>query len=240
VPSALRLGGFVGLSVCDFPGELSAVVFCQGCPWRCRYCHNPHLQPRWAETEIEWNRLRDKLAVRRGLLDAVVFSGGEPTAQTALEGALREVRALGFKVGLHTAGPYPGRLERVLPIVDWVGLDIKAPFESYDALTGARKSSLRALDSLYAVMDSGVAYEVRTTVHPDLVDVEQLLRLARSLSRLGVRRYAIQEFRGQGCADLRLLQSVRRPGLNHSNRARIAALFEVFEFRTPADREDPL
>lgn len=229
-PGVLRVGGFVGLSVSDFPGELAAVVFCQGCPWRCRYCHNPHLQPRRGEGELSWDGLREKMAGRRGLLDAVVFSGGEPTAQLALEDAVREMRALGLKIGLHTAGPYPSRLERLLPHLDWVGLDVKAPFDRYDSLTGARKSSLRALDSLCAVIDSGVACEVRTTVHPDLMAPEELLRLARSLARLGVRRYVIQEFRAQGCADRHLLQPRRSPWLA-SVQARIAALFDTLELR---------
>jgi pyruvate formate lyase activating enzyme len=224
------VGGFVGLSVADYPGELAAVVFCQG-TWRCRYCHNPHLQPRWSDTDVEWNRVRDKLARRRGLLDAVVFSGGEPTAQTALEDAVREVRALGFKVGLHTAGPYPSRLERLLPQVDWIGLDVKALPDDYDLLTGARKSSLRVLDSLCAVLDSGVAYEVRTTVHSDLIGAGDLLRLARLLARRGVKRYAIQEFRGQGCAERRLLRPRRPHYLNEERRKQIAALFESFEYR---------
>lgn len=231
VPGTLRVGGFVGFSVCDFPGELAAVVFCQGCPWRCSYCHNPHLQPRQSESAMRWGDLRDRLAMRRGLLDAVVFSGGEPTAQTALEDAVREVRALGFKVGLHTAGPYPSRLERLLPHVDWVGFDVKALPDSYDLLTGARKSSRKSFDSLSAVLDSGVAYEVRTTVHPDLIGPGELLRLARSLARRGVRRYAIQEFRGQGCAEQRLLRPRRSHYLNEHRREQIAALFESFEVR---------
>jgi pyruvate formate lyase activating enzyme len=231
-PRALRVGGFVAFSGCDFPGELAAVVFCQGCPWRCRYCHNPHLQRRQADGALSWDEIRDKLAGRRDLLDAVVFSGGEPTAQTALRDAVREVRALGFKVGLHTAGPYPSRLERLLPHTDWVGLDVKAPFDGYDSMTAARGSALRALDSVCAVVESGVAYEVRTTVHPDLIGADELLRLARSLARLGVKRYAVQAFRGRGCADPHLLRSPRSAGLTPKRQAQLAELFEVFELRS--------
>ena len=189
-------------------------------------------QRRQADGALSWDEIRDKLADRRDLLDAVVFSGGEPTAQTALRDAVREVRALGFKVGLHTAGPYPSRLERLLPHTDWVGLDVKAPFDGYDSMTAVRGSALRALDSVCAVVESGVAYEVRTTVHPDLIGADELLRLARSLARLGVKRYAVQAFRGRGCADPHLLRSPRSAGLTPKRQAQLAELFEVFELRS--------
>ena len=90
-----RIGGFVPFSATDYPDHLSAVVFCQGCPWRCGYCHNVHLQPATNATELAWNSILSFLERRRGLLDAVVFSGGEPTLQHALAGAMRAVKALG-------------------------------------------------------------------------------------------------------------------------------------------------
>ena len=85
----LRVGGLVPLSTTDYPDHLSAVVFCQGCPWRCAYCHNPHLLPRRSDSEIAWPDVLAFLDRRRGLLDAVVFSGGEPTLQRALPDAMR-------------------------------------------------------------------------------------------------------------------------------------------------------
>ena len=117
----LRVGGLTPLSTTDWPGMLAAVVFCQGCPWRCGYCHNPDLIPARGDHEIPWEDVLAFLRRRQGLLDGVVFSGGEPTAQAGLADAMREVRALGFKIGLHTGGMYPQRLAAVLPLVDWVG-----------------------------------------------------------------------------------------------------------------------
>jgi anaerobic ribonucleoside-triphosphate reductase activating protein len=131
VSPALRIGGFTGLSCTDYPGLLSAVVFCQGCPWRCSYCHNPHLQAPFAATPIAWRNVERFLERRRGLLDAVVFSGGEPTLQSGVADAMRAAKQMGFRVGLHTAGIYPRRLETLLPLTDWVGMDIKAPFAEY-------------------------------------------------------------------------------------------------------------
>jgi pyruvate formate lyase activating enzyme len=144
----LRVGGLSRLSSCDWPGQLVATVFLQGCPWRCRYCHNPHLLPAPGDGEIAWREVLAFLEARRGLLDGVVFSGGEPTVQAALPAAMRTVRALGFGVGLHTGGPTPERLKAVLPLVDWVGFDVKAPFADYARITGVASSGEAARLSL--------------------------------------------------------------------------------------------
>ncbi|HEX7972614.1 MAG TPA: anaerobic ribonucleoside-triphosphate reductase activating protein, partial [Thiobacillus sp.] len=153
----LRVGGLTPLSTTDWPGQLAAVVFCQGCPWRCGYCHNPDLIPARGANEIPWDDVLAFLHRRQGLLDGVVFSGGEPTLQAALPDAMREVRALGFRIGLHTGGAYPQRLAAVLPLVDWVGFDVKAPFADYARITGAAGSGARALAGLQQVLASGVA-----------------------------------------------------------------------------------
>ena len=151
----------------DFPGELSCVVFLQGCPWRCGYCQNSELQSRQADNLLHWPDILAWLRSRQGLLDAVVFSGGEPTLQRGLGEALKQVRALGYKTGLHTAGIYPQRLQKLLPLVDWVGLDIKAPFAEYDRISGVPGSAERAWRSARYLAESGTRFEVRTTVHPE-------------------------------------------------------------------------
>ncbi|MBI2383394.1 MAG: anaerobic ribonucleoside-triphosphate reductase activating protein [Gammaproteobacteria bacterium] len=190
--AALRIGGLVPLTGVDYPGELAAVVFCQGCPWRCRYCHNPHLIPARGAVAIRWEDVERFLETRRGLLDAVVFSGGEPTAQGALVAACRRVRELGFRVGLHTAGACPERLRRLLPHCDWVGLDIKSLPEDYGALTGAAGAAGRAWRSLDLLLESGIRYEVRTTVHSEFASAPGLRRLADALWQRGVRHWALQ------------------------------------------------
>ncbi|MCC6193904.1 MAG: anaerobic ribonucleoside-triphosphate reductase activating protein [Burkholderiales bacterium] len=200
----LRVGGFVPFSATDFPGALAAVVFCQGCPWRCGYCHNPHLIARSSAQGPAWADVLAWLDQRRGLLDAVVFSGGEPLAQPALADAMDAVRARGFRVGLHTGGAYPRRLARVLPRADWVGFDVKAPQADYAATTTVRASGAAAFMSLAHLSCSGVAHEVRTTVHPLLTSAEALLRLARELAQRGLRRWVLQRFRATGCADAAL------------------------------------
>lgn len=197
---SLRIGGLTALSATDYPGQLAAVVFCQGCPWRCAYCHNPHLLPRQGEQEIPWTDITAFLERRRGLLDAVVFSGGEPTLHPALPAAICAVKSMGFAVGLHTAGIYPRRLRAVLPFVDWVGMDIKAPFDDYARVTGVAGSGESARESMQLVMASGIAHEFRTTVHPSLLPAPDLLALTQDLVGLGVRNFVVQEFRDRGCA----------------------------------------
>jgi pyruvate formate lyase activating enzyme len=227
----LRIGGLTPLSTTDWPGMLAAVVFCQGCPWRCRYCHNPDLIPSRGETEIPWSEVLAFLHRRKGLLDAVVFSGGEPTLQAALPDAIREVRALGFKIGLHTGGMYPQKLDAVLPLVDWVGLDVKAPFAEYPRITGAPGSGARALAGLQRVLDSGVRHEIRTTVHPALMSDTDLADMARDLAARGVKHYVIQAFRSQGCRDAGLRWNTSRGRPLRDVGEKLAPLFEDFSVR---------
>ncbi len=202
MPTAeLRLGGFVSLSSCDWPGDLAATVFCQGCPWRCRYCHNPHLLGTHPSGSVQWPDVVELMRRRVGLLDGMVFSGGEPTLQSGLVAAIREIRALGFRVGLHTAGPYPDRLNAVLPSLDWIAFDVKAPFGDYAKVTAVSGSGEHAKESLRAVIASGVQYEVRTTVHPQLLGSRDLFVLADSLDGMGVTHYTLQGCRVDGCLD---------------------------------------
>jgi pyruvate formate lyase activating enzyme len=209
-PSSLHLGGLIRFSTTDFPGRLAAVLFLQGCPWHCGYCHNPHLLPMRGEHERDWDETLAWLATRRGLLDAVVFSGGEPTAQPALAAAIRQVRALGFEIGLHTGGAYPRRLAEVVGDVDWIGFDVKAASVDYAGVTGMRGSGSAAFASLDLVLRSGVPVEVRTTVHPDVTSPAMLEALARELADRGVTRWVLQPFRPMGCTSAALAAAAPR------------------------------
>ncbi|HWP12397.1 MAG TPA: anaerobic ribonucleoside-triphosphate reductase activating protein [Ramlibacter sp.] len=222
--ASLRIGGLTPLTTIDFPGRLAAVLFCQGCPWRCGYCHNPGLLDAAAPGTVPWAQVRAFLQQRRGLLDGVVFSGGEPTLQSALPAALAEVRALGFETALHTGGMYPQRLAALLPHLNWVGLDIKGPWRRIDAITGSRGGARRVQASLAQLLASGVAHECRTTWHPGLFGVDELRLLANELAALGVKRWAVQE--------------CRMPAGDHATLApehaqALAAPFEHFTLRRP-------
>jgi pyruvate formate lyase activating enzyme len=165
----IPVAGVVPLTTLDFPGRLALVVFTQGCVWHCPYCHNAGMRPRTAPTAWCWRQVCELLDRRRGLLEAVVFSGGEPTLHPGLETALRTVRAKGFLTGLHTAGIFPEHLQRLLPLLDWVGLDIKAPFdERYPRLTGDSRSAIKASASLDLLLAAANPFQLRTTVTDDL------------------------------------------------------------------------
>lgn len=228
------VAGVVPFSTVDWPGTLSATAFLQGCPWRCPYCHNPDLQavrggvmegrggpapegdPRStpcrkdvgpAAHDLEWAAFLELLRGRRGLLDGVVFTGGEPTMHRGLGVAIDAVRGLGFGVGLHTSGSYPDALARILADhrPDWVGLDVKADPRDAEAYARVaygggdfgRAGSERAgfaparlaaggkvLRSLRLVIDSGVDLEVRTTVWPDSPAAASVPGIAAMLTEL--------------------------------------------------------
>lgn len=203
----LNIAGVTAFSTVDWPDMLAATVFLQGCPWNCFYCHNPALIDPRADSTMTWSDVTDLLCDRIGLLDGVVFSGGEPTMQRALVPAMDMVRSLGFKVGLHTAGAYPGLLAHALPHVDWVGLDIKALPADYEQVTGRAPSGDGAWRSLELVLgnrllragsDHPLDFEVRTTVHPAAIDDAGLRELGCRLADAGVDCWAVQRFREEG------------------------------------------
>lgn len=200
----LQIAGLVSLSTVDWPGHLVATAFLQGCPWRCTYCHNSAILDPRTPGVVPWQSVRDLLARRKGLLDGVVFSGGEPTRQAGLVDAMREVKEAGFLVGLHTGGAYPRLLAQLLPLVDWVGLDIKAPARLYRAITrvgGETTSADQAFASLELVLASGVDVQVRTTVDPTVMSDDDVAELTALLTERGVREHVLQTVRPDGTTE---------------------------------------
>ena len=137
------------------------------------------------------------LKKRQGVLDAVVFSGGEPLVQDQLAAAMTQVKALGYKIALHTGGYRPDKLAEVLPLVDWVGFEIKTPFieERYQQGTGSKTPLKNVLTSLDMVISSGKPFECRTTCDPRLLSIEDIYTIARSLQEKGVEEYHLQKYR---------------------------------------------
>lgn len=226
----IRVGGMVPLTTIDYPGQLACVLFCQGCAWRCRYCHNPQLIPPRGTEEVDWRRVIAFLQRRQDLLDAVVFSGGEPTLQDCLPGAMDEVRAMGFRIGLHSAGIKPAAFARALAGADWVGFDVKALAEDCESVTQVAGSGRANWRSLELLLGSDVDYECRTTVHWHLFQPERLLMLAQRLSGLGVKRFAVQLVRTERMFDP-LLSSVSAQELLPELWDAMRELFPVFVLR---------
>ncbi|MBD9501348.1 anaerobic ribonucleoside-triphosphate reductase activating protein [Pseudomonas sp. PDM17] len=228
--STLRVGGLVPLTTLDYPGLLACVLFCQGCAWRCRYCHNPELIPPRGEAEIPWDAILAFLRRRQGLLQAVVFSGGEATLQNTLPEAMASVREMGFRTGLHSAGIRPEAFARSLPHADWIGFDVKGLAEDMDAITGAKRSGLANWRSLELLLESGVGYECRTTVHWQLFDLGRLRRLATRLRGRGVDNFVVQLARSDRQLDPELIATPAPHGALDLWRE-LQALFPSFELR---------
>ncbi len=203
----LLVGGIVPFTTLDYPEHLSAVVFCHGCCWHCPYCHNQEIidinKP--VKYAPSWESVINFLSQRQGLLDAVVFSGGEPLLQPAIKSAIKQVKDMGFKVALHTNGHNPQMLAEVLPDISWIGLDIKTVFSEYYKAVSKDPSFWDKIKSqnfgkaveksLDTILKAGTDFECRTTLDPRVVSKDELKRIAKALSEKGVKTYAIQEYR---------------------------------------------
>ncbi|WP_018610533.1 anaerobic ribonucleoside-triphosphate reductase activating protein [Uliginosibacterium gangwonense] len=224
----IRLGGFESFSRIDWPGRRAATIFLRGCPWRCAYCHNPQLQKRTLDTGIQWDHIAAHLEAGRNELDGVVFSGGEATAERCLPEAIAAIRTLGLGVGLHTNGAYPDRLQTLLPLLDWVGFDLKTDYDHYDALSGAPGSAARVTASAKLLLASGIDHEFRLTWHHEVITEESAQLAASFAQHLGVKRFVLQRYRSEGVGASPLAESSEPPTrlIEH-----MAALFADFEVR---------
>lgn len=194
---AIRIGDVEPFSIVDFPSHISAVVFMQGCPWRCPFCYNASLQPLKPNAESEWTfeKFLKFIERRKGMLDAVVFSGGEPLVQDALFDAVTAVKNLGYTIGLHTGGYRPEALKKVLPLLDWVGLDVKGPKEKYETLTGGFDAFDEMNKSLALLLSSKIPFECRTTCDPRLLNIDDLFEIGAFLKQAGAKEYYLQKYR---------------------------------------------
>lgn len=186
----MYIGGLQKFSLVDYPGKIACVVFCQGCCMRCNYCHNKQLQ----QFEENSEDLFSFLQKRNGLLDAVVFSGGEPLLQHDLDTVISDIRKnFNFSIGLHTSGVFPEMFKKVICLIDWVGFDIKTDFEHYENVTHYKDSGKFAKQCLDILVNSGKEFEIRTTYDPRLISNDNLLTVARTLNQYGIKLWHIQE-----------------------------------------------
>ena len=231
--SLIRIGGIEKFSIVDFPNQMAAVVFMQGCPWRCPFCHNVHLQDINADTNIVWHKFVDFLKQRQGVLDAVVFSGGEPLVQEGLAEAIIEVKNLGYRIGLHTGGYLPKRFKDILALVDWVGFDVKAPLvaDRYKEITGGVADVEKVKECLRVLCESGKSFECRTTCDPRFLNINDIYTIADTLKAMGVKEYYLQKYRpipsDKDTSEEQCLALIENDELN----AYLRKVFDVFEAR---------
>lgn len=186
-----EIAGLVPFSTVDYPGKLAAVLFMQGCRWRCQYCHNKHLWP-FSKGSYEETQVFEFLQARRELLDAVVISGGEPLWQRNLPLLVQKIIDMGFVVAMHTGGGDSACLKKVIASLSWIGLDYKIDCSSYDSFTHCLGSGAEFRSSLDQIQSTGVAFEARTTVDIGVHNREILLKMAEELHSWGVDSWVLQ------------------------------------------------
>ncbi len=168
----MKIGGLQKFSLLDYPGAVCAVIFTQGCNFRCPFCHNPQLVlPKKFDSPLDEESVFTFLKSRINKLDAVTITGGEPSLQPDLLPFIRRVKALGFKVKLDTNGSNPELISSGLEqgLLDFIAMDIKAPLENYDTLCGVKVNRQAIEDSIRIILYSGLPYQLRTTLVPQLI-----------------------------------------------------------------------
>lgn len=186
----MHIGGIQKFSLLDYPDKISAIVFTQGCNFRCGYCHNPELLV--IKEKPDNSGFFEFLKNRKGKLDGVVITGGEPCLQADLHDFIKQIRKMGFCVKLDTNGSMPDALKQVIFDVDYVAMDIKAPVEKYGEITKVNVNLDKIKESIKLIMESGVDYEFRTTVIKSQLNLKDFENIGKLIK--GAKRYYLQKF----------------------------------------------
>ena len=196
----MRIHGFQKMTMLDFPGCVACTVFTAGCNMRCPFCHNARLVTH-IENEDEWSEseVLEYIEMRKGLLDGVCITGGEPTLQRDLPDFLRKIRALSLKIKLDTNGTNPAMLKTLIDegLVDYVAMDIKNGEEAYGKTIGIDGFDMSGIkESIAILMENRIDYEFRTTVVNELHTEESLLAAAAMIA--GAKKWFLQSFTDSG------------------------------------------
>lgn len=191
---SFKLAGLQKTTFIDYPEKIACIVFTQGCNFRCGYCHNPELFEN-KEPVLSVLAFFEFLNKRKGKLDGVVITGGEPTLHGKdLIEFIKEVKSLGFLVKLDTNGTHPDVLQELLNenLLDYIAMDIKAPLAKYKTITQTDIDTKIIKKSIDMIMNSGVDYEFRTTIVKSQLSVEDLRQIGELIQ--GAKRYYMQKF----------------------------------------------
>ena len=201
------IGALQKTSLIDYPGEISAVIFTRGCNFRCPYCHNPELvDKKRYTTALEINEVLTFLENRKGLLDGVVITGGEPTIHGDLPEFLLKIKQMGYLVKLDTNGTNPAMMRRVidLNLVDYIAMDYKAPLGKYAEVVRSEVNVHHIVDSMEVIKNSGIRYEFRTTIVKELLTADDVQTIRHEIG--SGEKYCIQEFNPTKTLDEDFLQ----------------------------------
>lgn len=196
------LAGLQKNSFIDFPGKISCVLFVTGCNFVCPYCHNADLARGEYPTRIDAAEVFAFLESRRGMLDGVAITGGEPTLAGGIVDLCRQIKDLGYPVKLDTNGSRPGVLTELIDrrLIDFVAMDIKAPLDRYAPFCRQKGIDQRLSTSIRLIMDTAPAYEFRTTCAAPFIDRAAITTIAQTIQ--GAARYVLQPFNARAvCLD---------------------------------------
>jgi pyruvate formate lyase activating enzyme len=187
-------GGFEKCTLVDYPGKVACMVYTIGCNFRCSYCHNPELVDETVETRFDEKEILSFLDARKGFLDGIVITGGEPSMHAEIPLFIEKVKEKGYLVKLDTNGTNPKMLKELTDakLVDYVAMDIKSPLRKYSQ-TVARPADINAIrESIQTLLASSVEYEFRTTVVKPLLPFEDFAEMGEDIR--GAKRYFLQKF----------------------------------------------
>ena len=176
----MKIGGFQKLSLIDYPGKISSVIFTQGCNFRCGYCHNPRLVlPELFEEPIDEKTILEYLLKRKDKVEGVVVTGGEPTIHKDLPEFVSRIKQHGFKVKLDTNGTNPKMLFKLLKqnLLDYIAMDLKAPLERYETICGVNTDIKNLSLSIKLIKFSGIEHRFRTTIIRKQLNANDLLKI---------------------------------------------------------------
>jgi len=192
----MKIGGLQKFSIIDYPGKIAAIIFTQGCNFRCRYCHNPSLViPDQFQNTLSSTSILDFLSSRKGKLDAVTITGGEPTLQYNLVNFIEEIKKMNYLIKLDTNGTNFLMLKKIIEndLIDYVAIDIKAPLCKYQKIIQTKTSIENIQQSInYLLKKSKIDYEFRTTIIKSFLSESDLTEIAKSIT--GAKKYYLQKF----------------------------------------------
>lgn len=191
----MNIGGMQKLSLCDYPGTPAIVIFLQGCNFNCPFCHNRKLLPYKSQCEsLNETDIFDYLKKRQDKIHGVVISGGEPTVQRDLQIFIRKIKSLGYKTKLDTNGSNPEDICDLLSheLLDYVAMDIKAPWQKYALLAGRKIDESAIRDSVTCIATSGIQHHFRTTFYPAMLSEEDLVDIKALLPKTS--QHVVQQF----------------------------------------------
>jgi len=192
----MKIGGFQKTSLQDYPEEISSIIWTVGCNFRCPFCYNKDIVFGKVK-DISEDEVLSFLEKRKGMVDGLVISGGEPLMQDDIIEFAEKVKKIGYLVKIDTNGMYPEILKELIDkkLVDYIAMDIKAPKNKYDNLSGVKTDIKKIGKSIEIILSSSVDYEFKTTFAPDLLTKKDIVEIAKWLK--GSKRFFLQQFNNE-------------------------------------------